>query len=219
MMRGDLSVQTIGNVTNDGTMNNVFVGGGSTTYNSGHITGDVVFGDGINTFIGVHGTVDGHVIGGAGLDFLLGGSDDDYLYGSGGADQLRGVRGDDMLSGGGGKDLLDGGGGDDTIGGGSGKDTITGGAGDDVLTGGADGDKFIFGTVFGHDTITGFKAGSAADHDVIAFAPGDFDNFADLKHHMVQIGDDVVITLNANNALILDHVVLTKLVAADFLFT
>jgi hypothetical protein len=97
-------------------------------------------------------------------------------------------------------------------------DTLT--TGDGVITGAihaADKDIFDFSGSFGHNTITGF-VGTTAQHDIIDFASDDFANYAAVQSHMAQVGANVVITLDAADTIILQHITLAHLVASDFTF-
>jgi hypothetical protein len=97
-------------------------------------------------------------------------------------------------------------------------DTLT--TGDGVITGAihaADKDIFDFSGSFGHNTITGF-VGTTTQHDIIDFASDDFANYAAVQSHMAQVGANVVITLDAADTIILQHITLAHLVASDFTF-
>ncbi len=61
---------------------------------------------------------------------------------------LDGDSGDDTMKGGDGK-----------IYGGDGRDVLSGGWGNDKMSGGLDADRFVFGSLGGHDTITDFGSG------------------------------------------------------------
>lgn len=110
-----------------------------------------------------------------------------------------------------------GGAGNDHLVGGRGADILTGGGGDDLLTGGQGADHFDFAALFGNDTITDFAATGPA-HDVVQFGAGIFADFADLQQHMAAVGNDVVITLDGGNSIVLQHVALANLSAVDFAF-
>jgi Ca2+-binding RTX toxin-like protein len=110
-----------------------------------------------------------------------------------------------------------GGAGNDHLIGGRGADILAGGGGDDLLTGGQGADHFDFAALFGHDTITDFAATGSA-HDVVRFDAGIFADFADLQQHMAAVGNDVVITLDGGDSIVLQHVALASLTAADFAF-
>lgn len=203
-------------------------------FGAGHVSGagigfdtftnieSLLFGDGSDTVTGGNG--DDNLDGAGGNDTLNGGAGDDTLAGSAGDDTLNAGSGDDTvdggadndtLSGGSGDDLLKGGLGNDSVSGGSGDDTIEGGAGNDVLTGGSGNDTFVFAAGFGNDTITDF---AVSNTDVIAFAAGIFDNFADMMASTQQVGADVVITIDDHTSLTLAHLNSATLSADDFRF-
>lgn len=87
----------------------------------------------------------------------------DTLLGNARANRLAGGWGEDRLVGRGGDDRLFGDESADRLVGGRGADRLDGGLGDDTLTGGAQADVFVFSDGFGHDTITDFQAGLAAE--------------------------------------------------------
>ena len=162
--------------------------------------------------------------GGDGDDTLNGGAGDDTLFGSAGLDRVNGGSGDDQLDGGIGDDVLSGGSGDDNLlgglgndelKGGSGDDFIEGGAGDDILTGGSGTDTFHFAAGFGRDAITDF---AASDDDIISFDDALFDDFNEMIGASQQVGDDVVITVDALTTLTLRDANLLSLSADDFRF-
>ena len=78
-------------------------------------------------------------------------------------------------------------------------------------------DTFDFGGSFGHNTIAGF-VGTTAQHDAIHFASDDFANYAAVQSHMAQVGGNVVITLDATDTIILQHITLAHITTADFTF-
>jgi serralysin len=136
------------------------------------------------------------------IDYIFGDSSDNFIWGNGGGDSLLGR------------------GGNDTLDGGAGKDFLYGGAGNDKLTGGADQDTFIFqysgnGPVdIGHDVVTDFTHGQdhiQVDHTIFA-------DFASVQSHMQQVGNDVVITVDADNSFTLSNVNINSLGANDFMF-
>ena len=107
----------------------------------------------------------------------------------------------------------------DTIIGDHGNNVLNGNGGNDTLAGGYGNDTFVFtrtnGVVdFGNDTVSDFTAGT--DHLQIDHAI--FGNFADVQQHMQQVGDDVVITYDANDSITLHNVQVANLHANDFLF-
>ncbi|WP_424628763.1 glycoside hydrolase family 113 [Bradyrhizobium sp. SYSU BS000235] len=173
--------------------------------------------------------------GGAGNDLITGGTGNDQLYGDDGNDHLIGGGGKDLMSGGAGQDKLEGGartarmfGGDgndqlyggsgnDNLSGDNGNDVLKGGAGNDYLHGGAGSDTFVFTPNFGHDVIAQFDDGAAAK-DVIQFSKSVFADFNDVHAHMAQVGSDVVITLDAHNAIDIQNTTLAHVGADHFWF-
>ena len=95
-------------------------------------------------------------------------------------------------------------GGNDVIYGGRGNDIIDGGRGNDTLTGGRGDDTFIFRAGFGHDVITDFGC-SRDNHDVIYFEHGMFADFDDFAAHMMQVNSSVVISVDVNDDITLQH--------------
>jgi len=151
--------------------------------------------------------------GGNGADRLTGTAADEALAGGNGSDTLAGLAGADTLTGGNGSDDLSGGAGIDRLAGDNGADTLNGGAGDDELTGGLGGDRFVFDGAFGHDAVTDFGNGDRIQLDDAQFA-----DFAAVLAKSAQVGDDVVITLDAGNVITLQDVLLSSLKTGDFLF-
>jgi Ca2+-binding RTX toxin-like protein len=121
------------------------------------------------------------------------------------------------VTGGSSNDVLTGGRGADTLSGGVASNPFIGNDGTDQLTGGQGADHFTFTGQFAHDTITDFTA-AGAGHDVIQLSSTEFATFAAVQADMAQVGADVVITLDANDSITLQHVTLGSLTAADFLF-
>ena len=161
------------------------------------------------------GSGDDNLKGGYGNDTIDGGSGDDDVDGGYGNDSLAAGAGDDALIGGYGNDALAGDAGDDTLDGGYGNDVLTGGFGNDLLTGGRGADTFVFAAGFGQDTISDFGDYGA---DTIAFADGLFAGYADVMAHAAQVGDDVAITLDGDNALTLIGTNLAALHQDNFSF-
>jgi serralysin len=119
------------------------------------------------------------------------------------------------IYGNGGNNTLDGAGGNDFLLGGLGVDSLIGGIGNDTLDGGAGNDTFVFGPNFGKDTVFGFAAGAGAG-DVIEFDDAFFDDFDDVLDHSTQVGAHTVITLDANNFVVLGNVLKSSLAINDF---
>ena len=137
-------------------------------------------------------------------------------YGNGQDNSILGSSANNIINGFGGHDVLFGAGGNDTIDGGLGEDVVNGGKDNDILTGGANNDTFMFTQNFGHDTVTDFKAGG--DADVIEFYTNVFADFAAVQNAMQQVGNDTVITLDADNTITLQNVNAANLHASDFGF-
>jgi Ca2+-binding RTX toxin-like protein len=125
---------------------------------------------------------------------------------------LIGGNGSGIIAGGNGGETLDGRGGDDLLFGGNGSDRLIGGDGNDRLTGGNGGDTFVFGPGFGQDIVTDF--GSA---DRIEFDGGVFKDFKTVQAAMQQVGNDTVITLDADNSITLQGVAADSLHASHFI--
>ena len=85
-------------------------------------------------------------------------------------------------------------------------ESFDGGTGNDVLTGGGGGDAFVFQKNSGYDMITDFHTGPA---DNLSRSPdtvrltgySQFTTFAQIKAALTQVGSDVVLKLDANNAI------------------
>ena len=125
---------------------------------------------------------------------------------------------DMTLSGGAGIDVLYGHAGNDTLNGAGGADYLNGGTGNDTLTGGSGADRFVFRTGDGLDTVVDFNP-SGLSHDVIDLHGYGVTAFSDLLTHMSQVGADVLIDLDAQNQILLQHVTLAQLNAGDFLLS
>jgi Ca2+-binding RTX toxin-like protein len=121
------------------------------------------------------------------------------------------------LTGGGNADYLAGGAGNDTLSGAGGNDILAGNTGNDTLAGGTGNDRFVFHNGDGLDVITDFTAGDAGG-DLIELHAYGIANFAALAPFMSQSGADVVIALDPDNIITLQHVTLTQLNAGDFAF-
>jgi len=136
-------------------------------------------------------------------------SNDGYYDQFTGFENLRGSEHGDSLSGNEGDNAIDGGGGGDYIYGYGGADTLTGGAGDDV---------YFYTYGYGQDTITDFQAGTGSDDWIYVEFGQAFDTFEEVMGAAVQVGDDVVITFDADTSLTLLGVDRDALVATDFFF-
>jgi len=103
----------------------------------------------------------------------------------------------------------------DVISGGTGEDRIFGGAGDDRITSGEGADTLVFQPGLGRDVIQDFN-GTAGD--VILF-DGVFASFAEVMAHAADYGaDGTVITVDAQDKIILPGVDRASLQADDFAF-
>jgi Ca2+-binding RTX toxin-like protein len=102
---------------------------------------------------------------------------------------------------------------DDTLSGTSDIDRIDGGEGDDVLSGLGGNDAFVFSEDFGADIVSDFTEG-----DIIEFTNNTFDSYAAVLSSMVEDGQDVIITLDADNSVTLSNVAISDLQADDFRF-
>ncbi|WP_374367190.1 hypothetical protein [Dongia sp.] len=155
--------------------------------------------------------------GGAGNDLIEGGTGDDSIRAGAGNDTADGGADSDDIRGEAGNDILNGGAGDDTIRGDAGEDRIDGGLGSDDLTGGAGKDVFVFKPGFGQDTIQDFTTcGSSGDK--IEFDHTLFADFTAVLAASEQDGDDVVITFDNDNSVVIKDVVLAHLHESDFRF-
>lgn len=232
--------------------------------NAGTITGDVQLGAGDDQFDGRGGSVNGQILGGDGNDSfvfshpapkiveLAGGGIDtltssvsqmlaahlDHLILSGGAaangtgndlaNRLTGNAGKNRLDGQAGNDTLSGGAGADTLIGGAGNDRLTGGAGRDVLTGAAGRDVFVFATrTDSADTITDFHS-RTDDIDLTALSgrkilfrgTADFSGHApQVRYDMTKTGATVQVDLNGDGRadLTIKLPDVARLLAGDFL--
>lgn len=92
-------------------------------------------------------------------------------------------------------------------------DVINGMRGNDVLSGRGGADIFVFGPGFGHDRITDF-----APEDRIRFEGGLFADADDVMAHAAQVGNQVVISYSAGNAITISGYQIGDLAADDFLF-
>lgn len=142
----------------------------------------------------------------------------DIIRGNGGNDVLFSGDGRDKLFGNGGGDTLSGGNGNDKLFGGAGKDVLDGGKGNDKLVGGGGVDRFVFHDNSGRDKIVGFNALKNRE-DVDLSDVSEITSYRDLsRHHMEQVGADVVIDDHAGTRITLLDVNIDDLGKGDFLF-
>jgi hypothetical protein len=128
-------------------------------------------------------------------------------------DNMNGTALEDHLSGGAGSDTLTGQSGADSLSGDAGNDKLDGGVGADTLAGGAGENTFAFNGTFGHDLVTDFNSADKIQLDHTAFA-----DFAAVMSHAQQVGQDVVVTLDASSSFTLAHTQLATLNSGEFLF-
>ncbi|MDA9530548.1 ExeM/NucH family extracellular endonuclease [Bradyrhizobium sp. CCBAU 25338] len=190
-------------------------GNGADMFDGGAGNDVIAGGAGNDTLRGGDG--DDSVDGGSGNDVIEGGVGKDTLKGGSGVDAISGGDGDDTIDGGSENDMLNGGAGNDTIKGGSGADILAGDAGNDILSGGSGADVFMFAAGFGKDTVTDF-ATTGASADVLQFSSSLFSNFAEVMSHTTQVGNNVVLTLDADNTVTLANLQMASLAADDFRF-
>lgn len=88
---------------------------------------------------------------------------------------------------------------------------------DELMVGVTAEDHFVFKTDFGNDLVIGFDAGTGFD-DVIDFRDNTFANYEAVLAAAVQVGDDVVLTLDDHNSITLSNVQLSHLHQDDFRF-
>ena len=120
------------------------------------------------------------------------------------ADKLRGGDGNDTLYGLDGNDSMSGYAGNDKLYGGDGRDVLNGGPGNDYLRGDDGGDRYLFGTNFGNDTVEDDNdTGGSNPGDIIHFAQ---DNLKDVRSVKVikQGKDDLRITTKNGTVTIKD---------------
>ncbi|MCP4314910.1 MAG: calcium-binding protein, partial [Hyphomicrobiales bacterium] len=116
-----------------------------------------------------------------------------------------GSDGDDIIVGADGDDVLDGKAGDDEIDGGEGDDTLTGDDGDDT---------FVFASEFGNDVVVDFEAGDIVEfRQVTAIS-----SYADVLVNAADDGTDTTITVDADNSIVLENVLVSELSSDDFRF-
>lgn len=200
------------NVTNRGfistTGDRVYYGDDAvdTFVNFGTVVGDIDLGNGNDVFRDKAGKIYGVVTGGMGDDTYYmrstkteifeangGGSFDKVISSRSYSLELDGEIEQLVLIG---KANVNATGGDTSniITGNKGKNIIAGGYGEDFLAGGKGNDTFVFHATDQHDTITDFEQGK--DHIRIDGFTS-FNSFADIKSHIIQVGDDVVIDLQS----------------------
>lgn len=143
---------------------------------------------------------------------------DDIIIGNDNDNLLAGGGGNDRIEGGAGNDYLYGDDGDDELYGGLGDDLLDGGAGNDILWGGPGADTFIFWKGSGGgSTIIGDFSGSDGEQDRIDLA-GVLGSFEEVLNASTEVGDDLLITLNSDDSILLLGVKKPTLAPEDFIF-
>lgn len=94
--------------------------------------------------------------------------------------------------------------------------TSTAGVADKFTSSSFGGDNFVFKANSGNDTITGFHAGNAFNHDTITLDSSIVSDFQHLS--MQQVNQDTLITLGAHDTILLKNVAVSALTSADFHF-
>ncbi|WP_053140728.1 hypothetical protein [Pseudomonas sp. MIACH] len=166
----------------------------------------------------------GRATGGGGNDRLInirgaqGSPYDDIILGDDNNNLLAGGSGNDRIEGREGNDYLYGDDGDDELFGGPGDDVLDGGDGNDILWGGSGADTFIFWKGSGGGkTIIGDFSGSDGEQDRIDLA-GVVSTFEEVMDVSEEVGDDLLITLNEDDSILLLNVKKDQLTPADFIF-
>jgi hypothetical protein len=87
------------------------------------------------------------------------------------------------------------------------------------MVGNGSSDTFVFAENFGNDTIQDFEANYAVGwrHDTIEFSKSVFDDFANMKSHASQAGQDVAVC-SGNDSLTLKNASVSDLDHYDFHF-
>jgi|GEM_PF-4615622 len=97
--------------------------------------------------------------------------------------------------------------------------TLVGGKGDDILVDDSTGSvAFAFATGSGKDVVYGFNATGPA-RDTLKIDQDGISNYLQLKKHMAQVGDDVVVNFNNADSVILKNVSLSALTPDNFNIT
>ena len=93
--------------------------------------------------------------------------------------------------------------------------------GNDKITGGAGGESFVFGSTFGHATLTDFaNYATSATPDHVTMATSSFTSFADMISKSVNSGSAVLISDSAGNSLQINNMTVATLsnLSAEFSF-
>jgi Ca2+-binding RTX toxin-like protein len=194
--------------------------------NDGDVVGDVNMRDGKDMFDNRGGSINGAIYGGGGNDTLITDNANVILNESvgGGRDTVKSTVSFTLTTNversvllGSGDINATGNSLDNRIIGNDGDNILTGGEGNDTLTGGGGNDVFAFHNRAYQDIVTDFTDG----HDKLNVTGYDaiFD-FDDIKSHMVQAGDAVMITFSglSGDHVVLQHVNINQIDSSDFVF-
>nr|WP_321483046.1 hypothetical protein [uncultured Cohaesibacter sp.] len=102
--------------------------------------------------------------------------------------------------------------------GGAGNDILNGKGGNDYYSGGEGNDTFVFEANCGNDTIYDFTAGAGTDDVIDLSAISGATSFAAVLSVAADQGDDVLLTLDSDNSLLLKDVSIADLHQDDFRF-
>ncbi|WP_213287244.1 Ig-like domain-containing protein [Bradyrhizobium sp. sGM-13] len=100
----------------------------------------------------------------------------------------------------------------------TGSNTLTSTSGDDLFVGNGGADTFVFAPNFGNDVVKDFGT-YGRSHDVVQFSKSVFDSFASVLAHAAQVGQDVVISADADNSVTLKNTKLGAISSHDFHFS
>ncbi|OCK58192.1 Ig-like domain-containing protein, partial [Bradyrhizobium sp. LMTR 3] len=100
----------------------------------------------------------------------------------------------------------------------TGSNTLTSTSGDDLFVGNGGADTFVFAPNFGNDVVKDFGT-YGRSHDVVQFSKSVFDSFASVLAHATQVGQDVVISADADNSVTLKNTKLGAINSHDFHFS
>ncbi|WP_245309477.1 Ig-like domain-containing protein [Bradyrhizobium retamae] len=100
----------------------------------------------------------------------------------------------------------------------TGSNTLKGTSGDDLFAGNGGADTFVFAPNFGNDVVKDFGT-YGRSHDVVQFSKSVFDSFASVLAHATQVGENVVISADADNSVTLKNTKLSAIDKYDFQFS
>jgi len=96
--------------------------------------------------------------------------------------------------------------------------TLTSTSGDDLFVGNGGADTFVFAPNLGNDVVKDFST-YGRSHDVVQFSKSVFDSFASVLAHATQVGQDVVISADADNSVTLKNTKLSPIDKYDYQFS